>query len=83
LARVRVRYKALAAPETTMEENCGFPSRQNTIGAAIRLVGVVLLEQNNAWRLQHRYMRIEGFAELNQPMIERDHRPLHIAARAA
>jgi transposase-like protein len=31
----------------------------------IRLVGAVLLEQNDEWTMQHRYMQVEGMAELN------------------
>jgi putative transposase len=31
----------------------------------IRLVGAVLLEQNDEWAMQHRYMQVEGMAELN------------------
>jgi transposase-like protein len=30
----------------------------------IRLVGAVLLEQNDEWAMQHRYMQVEGMAEL-------------------
>src|ERR687886_456348 len=37
-----------------------------------RLIGAVLLEQNDEWLLQHRYMQIEGMAELAQPLIDAD-----------
>ena len=30
----------------------------------IRLIGAVLLEQNDEWQLQHRYMQVEAMAEL-------------------
>ena len=30
----------------------------------VRLVGAVLLEQNDEWTMQHRYMQIEGMTEL-------------------
>jgi transposase-like protein len=33
----------------------------------IRLIGAVLLEANDEWQLQHRYMQIEGMAELLAP----------------
>ena len=29
----------------------------------IRLIGAVLLEQNDEWQLQHRYMQVEAMAE--------------------
>ena len=32
-----------------------------------RLIGAVLLEQNDEWQLQHRYMQLEAMAELTQP----------------
>ncbi len=38
----------------------------------IRLIGAVLLEQNDEWLLQHRYMQIEGMAELTPPLIDAD-----------
>ena len=34
-----------------------------------RLIGAVLLEANDDWQLQHRYMQIEGMTELAAPMI--------------
>ena len=34
-----------------------------------RLIGAVLLEANDEWQLQHRYMQIDGMAELATPMI--------------
>ena len=33
-------------------------------GAIIRLIGAVLLEANDEWQLQHRYMQTEPMAEL-------------------
>jgi putative transposase len=37
-----------------------------------RLIGAVLLEQNDEWMLQCRYMQIEGMAELTPPLIDTD-----------
>jgi putative transposase len=45
----------------------------------IRLIGAVLLEQNDEWQLQHRYMQLEAMAELTQP----DTEPLQLPPRAA
>jgi putative transposase len=39
-------------------------------GSIIRLIGAVLLEQNDEWLLQHRYMQIEGMAELAAPTVD-------------
>src|SRR5881227_2130405 len=37
-------------------------------GAIIRLVGAVLLEANDEWLLQHRYMQTEAMTELTPPL---------------
>ena len=38
------------------------------MGRAItRLIGAVLLEANDEWQLQHRYMQLEAMAELLAP----------------
>jgi hypothetical protein len=43
----------------------------NEAGIA-RLIGAVLLEQNDKWPLQHRYMQVAGMAEPTPPLIEAD-----------
>ena len=50
-------------------------------GAIIRLVGAVLLEVNDEWQLQHRYMQTEAMAELTPPLI--DATPTQISTVAA
>ena len=37
-----------------------------------RLIGAVLLEQNDEWLIQHRYMQVEGMAEPIPPLIDPD-----------
>src|SRR3954465_6353202 len=46
-----------------------------------RLIGAVLLEQNDEWQLQHRYMQVEAMAELVAPAIEPE--PAQIPPEAA
>jgi hypothetical protein len=36
----------------------------------VRLIGAVLLEANDEWQLQHRYMQSEAMAELTPPTID-------------
>ena len=40
-----------------------FPSEDSIV----RLIGAVLLEANDEWQLQHRYMGVEAMAELLNP----------------
>lgn len=53
-----------------------FPNEESII----RLIGAVLLEQNDEWQLQHRYMQVEGMAELDTPPAEN---PVLISTEAA
>jgi putative transposase len=46
-----------------------------------RLIGAVLMEANDEWQLQHRYMQIEGMAELAAPVL--DEQPLLTTPNAA
>jgi putative transposase len=46
-----------------------------------RLIGAVLLEQNDEWQLQHRYMQVEAMAELAPPAAEPE--PAQIPPQAA
>src|ERR1700729_242900 len=47
----------------------------------MRLVGAVLMEQNDDWQTQNRYMQIEGFAEPADKTA--DLKPLQITPKAA
>ena len=49
--------------------------------AIVWLVGAVLMEQNDDWQTQNRYMQIEGFAELADKIA--DLKPLQITPKAA
>lgn len=49
--------------------------------AIIRLIGAVLLEQNDEWQLQHRYIQVEAMAEINTPQLNGE--LLEITPRAA
>ena len=49
----------------------------NIVGTSIiRLIGAVLLEQNDEWQLQHRYMQVEAMAELGAPANEAETRQI-------
>jgi transposase-like protein len=50
-------------------------------GSIARLIGAVLLEQNDEWQLQHRYMQIEGMAELTPPTLDAE--PVRLPPKAA
>ncbi len=60
-----------------LEPQCG-----NVVGAVVlRLIGAVLLEANDEWQLQHRYMPLEAMAELAPPT--EDAEPAQLPPQAA
>ena len=42
-----------------------------TRAALVRLVGAILLEQNDEWQLQRRYMQLEGLCSLSDKKTNR------------
>ena len=76
-ASILAGQQAGAEPLAILRPQTG-PSHQrppletgNIVGRAItRLIGAVLLEQNDEWQLQHRYMQVEAMAELTAPAAE-------------
>ena len=50
-------------------------------GSIVRLIGAVLLELNNEWQIQHRYMQTEPMSDLASPTIE--YVPTQISTAAA
>ena len=44
------------------------------------LIGAVLLEQNDEWQLQQRYMQVEAMAEMAAAASAADHRQISCAA---
>ena len=36
----------------------------------LRLIGVVLFEQNDEWQSQHRYMMVEAFSQIDTAQID-------------
>jgi putative transposase len=48
--------------------------------AIVRLIGAVLLEQNDEWQLQHRYMQIEAMAEITAAASDAEAKQIACAA---
>ena len=48
--------------------------------AIVRLIGAVLLEQNDEWQLQHRYMQIEAMAEITAAASDAEAKQIPCAA---
>ena len=64
---------AILRPQTVpIHQRPPFETGNIVGGAVTRLIGAVLLEANDEWQLQHRYMQLEAMAELLAPDPEAD-----------
>ena len=63
--RLRARLPKLAALMDEADVVGIFPNE----ASIIRLVGAILLEQNDEWQLQHRYMTLETMNKLSEEQI--------------
>ena len=66
----RARPEPLAIPSlqrSPIQQNPPPKSGNIVERAVVRLVGAVLLEANDEWQLQHRYMQLGAIAELATP----------------
>ena len=68
----------LASTNPLERVNAEIKRRTDVVGifpneaAIAQFVGALMLEQNDEWQLQRRYMQIEGMAELTPPPLDAD-----------
>jgi hypothetical protein len=60
-------YRKLTVPARTSQPTRSFPNE----AAIIRLVGALMLEQNDEWQLQRRYMQLEGLQTVSDNVTTR------------
>ena len=76
--------REFAGPDFHRGERCALPRHTEQSGreeSIVRLVGAVLMEHNDDWQTQNRYMQIEGFAEPAEKTAYL--KPLQITPKAA
>src|SRR5215212_5470448 len=65
------RPAAALSPPQARTKGASYPLFGNIVGrAVVGLIGAVLMEQNDEWRTQTRYMQIEGMAEMTSAVAE-------------
>ncbi len=78
----KAHRKQLASTNPLERVNAEIKRRTDVVGifpndpAIVRLVGALLLEQNDEWQLQRRYMQLEGLGVVSDNQIQRSQRSL-------
>ena len=66
------QYQPAGAPQQEVKRHADVVGVFPNEAGITRLIGAVLLEQNDEWLLQHRYIQIKGMAELTPPLSAAD-----------
>jgi putative transposase len=73
----KAHHKQLASTNPLERLNAEIKRRTDVVGifpndpAIVRLVGALLLEQNDEWQLQRRYMQLEGLTSVSDNQVPR------------
>jgi hypothetical protein len=73
-------HESAGAPEQGCQTSCR-RRRNLSEHSIVRLIGAMLLEVNDEWQLQHRYMGIEAMGEMLRPVATNE--TLQLPSRSA